>query len=73
MYFLFYFVKVFFHFKTISHNDQTVIDDSKKMDKNKPMEIIIGKNFKLEIWERAIKTMWLGEIAQFSVVKEVLK
>jgi AH receptor-interacting protein len=48
-----------------------VVDDSKKMDPNKPMEIIIGKKFKLEVWERALKTMWLGETARFTVVKQV--
>ena len=36
------------------------------------MEIIIGKKFKLEVWERALKTMWLNEVAKFSVVKELL-
>jgi AH receptor-interacting protein len=36
------------------------------------MELIIGKKFKLEVWERAIKTMWLNEVAKFTVVKELL-
>lgn len=36
------------------------------------MELIIGKKFKLETWEKCIKTMWLNEVAKFSVVKEVL-
>ena len=64
--------KVYFHYRTLMNNDQTILDDSKKMDPNKPMEIIIGKKFKLEIWEKALKTMWIGETSRFSVVKELL-
>jgi hypothetical protein len=64
--------KVYFHYKTIVSEAGTVIDDSKQLNPNKPMELIIGKKFKLEIWERAIKTMWLNEVAKFSVVKEVI-
>ena len=63
--------KVYFHYKTIISENGTVIDDSKQLNPNKPMELIIGKKFKLEIWERAIKTMWLNEVAKFTVVKEV--
>ena len=63
--------KIYFHFKTIVKEDGTVIDDSKKLNEKKPMEIIVGKKFKLEIWERALKTMWLNEVARFVVVKEV--
>jgi AH receptor-interacting protein len=36
------------------------------------MELIIGKKFKLEVWEKALKTMWLNEVAKFSVIKELL-
>lgn len=48
-----------------------MIDDSKEINKNKPMELILGKKFKLPIWERALKTMWVNEVAKFSVDKEV--
>lgn len=51
--------------------DGSVLDDSKKINKDKPMELILGKKFKLPIWERALKTMWLNEVAKFSVDKEV--
>lgn len=64
--------KVFFHYKSIIQEDGTVLDDSKKLIKDKPMELIIGKKFKLEVWERALKTMWLNEVAKFSVTKELL-
>lgn len=36
------------------------------------MELIVGKKFKLEVWEKALKTMWDKEVAQFNVVKELL-
>ena len=48
-----------------------MLDDSKKMNEKKPMELIVGKKFKLEIWARALTTMWLNEVARFQVVKEV--
>ena len=47
------------------HDEKTVVDDSKK-DK-KPLELIIGKKFKLEVWEKCIKTMRLDEVASFTV------
>lgn len=53
-------------------DDGTIIDDSKQYSNDKPMELIVGKKFKLEVWERALKTMWLHEVAKFSVVKELL-
>ena len=46
-----------------------MIDDSRKY--HKPMEITFGHQFKLECWETCLKTMRLGEIAKFSVEKEV--
>ncbi|CAH1778954.1 unnamed protein product [Owenia fusiformis] len=58
--------KVKFHYKTRKCNEeQTVLDDSKKHDK--PMEIIIGKKFKLECWETCLQTMCNGEVASFTV------
>lgn len=64
--------KVYFHYKTIIRENGTVLDDSKKLNEAKPMELIIGKKFKLEAWERALKTMWLNEVAKFSVTKDIL-
>jgi AH receptor-interacting protein len=62
------FSQIFFHFLTTTE-DGTVIDDSRKF--NKPMEITLGHKFKLDCWETSLKTMRLGEIAKFSVDKEV--
>lgn len=62
--------KVHFHYKTsLCDEDGTVIDDSRHHDK--PLEIIIGKKFKLEIWEICLKTMASGEIASFKVDKSL--
>jgi len=46
-----------------------VIDDSHGY--KKPMEMILGKKFKLEVWEALIKTMRQNEVAEFIVDKKV--
>lgn len=60
--------QVFFNFKT-SKCDGTVIDDSKKM--KSPMELVLGKQFKLEVWETIVQKMALNEISCFRVDKSV--
>jgi AH receptor-interacting protein len=58
--------KVNFHFVTKKRNeDGTILDDSRKWEK--PMELIIGKKFKLEAWEMCLQTMRMGELASFVV------
>ncbi|XP_029918503.1 AH receptor-interacting protein [Myripristis murdjan] len=58
--------KVVFHYRT-SQCDGTVLDDSRKMGGHcKPMELILGKKFKLAVWERVVITMREGEIADFT-------
>lgn len=53
-----------FHYRTLhSDNEGTVLDDSRM--RGKPMELIIGKKFKLPVWETIVCTMREGEIAQF--------
>ena len=46
--------------------DDPVLDDSRTWDK--PMELIIGKKFKLEAWETCLQTMLVGEVASFKVI-----
>lgn len=46
-----------------------MIDDSRKM--GKPMELVLGKKFKLEVWESMIQTMSVNEVAQFTVDSSV--
>ncbi|KAM4584700.1 AH receptor-interacting protein [Odontesthes bonariensis] len=58
--------KVVFHYRT-SLCDGTVLDDSRSMEgHSKPMELILGKKFKLAAWERVVITMKQGEIAEFT-------
>lgn len=53
-----------FHYRTLrSDEEDAVLDDSRV--RGKPMELIIGKKFKLPVWETIVRTMREGEIAQF--------
>lgn len=63
--------KVKFHFVTRKcDDDNTVIDDSRKI--GKPMELVIGRQFKLEVWETIVQAMALNEIASFVVDKSLV-
>lgn len=63
-------LQLYFHFRTeICNDENTIVDDSHKY--NKPMEIILGKKFKLEVWETCLRTMRLNEVASFKVEKSV--
>lgn len=59
-----------FHFQTRKcDTDKTVIDDSRTMEN--PMELVLGKKFKLEVWEAIVQKMALNEVARFKVDKSV--
>ncbi|KAJ1522097.1 hypothetical protein ONE63_002408 [Megalurothrips usitatus] len=63
--------KVAFHFVTkLTDSDGTVIDDSRQM--GKPMELVLGKKFKLEVWETIVQLMSLNEVASFTVDKSLV-
>lgn len=63
---------MYFHFQTkLCDKEETVIDDSRKMGKGEPLHIVLGKKFKLEVWEAIIQKMALREVAQFRVDKSV--
>uniref|UniRef100_W5MIX5 peptidylprolyl isomerase n=1 Tax=Lepisosteus oculatus TaxID=7918 RepID=W5MIX5_LEPOC len=65
--------KVVFHYRTALSSDGTVLDDSRSMGgRCKPMELILGKKFKLAVWETIISTMREGEIAEFACDTKVL-
>ncbi|XP_075369578.1 uncharacterized protein LOC142415298 [Mycteria americana] len=56
--------KITFHFQTLKDDfERTVIDDSRQA--GIPMEIIVGKMFKMEIWETLLSSMRAGEVAEF--------
>lgn len=61
--------KVKFHFETKRADNLKVIDDSRKI--NKPLELVLGKKFKLEVWEVIVQKMALNEVARFTVDKSV--
>lgn len=53
-----------FHYRTLRSDEEgAVLDDSRL--RGKPMELIMGKKFKLPVWETIVCTMREGEIAQF--------
>lgn len=65
--------QVVFHYRT-SLCDGTVLDDSRMMGgRSKPMELILGKKFKLAVWERVIISMRPGEISEFTCEPKVPK
>ncbi|XP_053095714.1 aryl-hydrocarbon-interacting protein-like 1 isoform X2 [Pangasianodon hypophthalmus] len=47
----------------LCNDDRTVLDDSKKV--GVPMEVVIGNMFKLDVWETLLKSMRIGEVAEF--------
>ncbi|KAI4880243.1 hypothetical protein NFI96_034035, partial [Prochilodus magdalenae] len=56
--------KVTFHFRTmLCNDDRTVLDDSKKV--GVPMEVVFGNMFKLDVWETLLRSMRIGEVAEF--------
>lgn len=64
--------KLLYHFETVAihKKDKTeplIIDDSRKIAKNKPVETIYGKQFKLPIWESCLSSMRKGEICRLTV------
>ncbi|XP_035777771.1 AH receptor-interacting protein-like [Anopheles albimanus] len=62
--------KVTFHFQT--HKcDGSLIDDSRKY-RQKPMELVLGKKFKLEVWEAIVQQMAVGEVARFRCDKSLV-
>lgn len=67
--------KCTFHFTTrrlstdVTDPD-AVIDDSRKL--GRPMELLVGKEFKLPIWEQCIKSMKVGEVSEFRIHRSLL-
>ncbi|CRK98842.1 CLUMA_CG012091, isoform A [Clunio marinus] len=63
--------KIKFHFETKRADNLKVVDDSRKI--NKPMELVLGKKFKLEVWEVIVQKMSLNEVAKFTVDKSLVQ
>lgn len=47
----------------LCNDDRTVLDDSKKV--GVPMEVVFGNMFKLDVWEILLRSMRIGEVAEF--------
>lgn len=63
--------KVVFHFQTrLCDEEKTLLDDSRNAQK--PMELILGKQFKLDVWEVCVQMMSVGEISSFTVDKSLV-
>lgn len=58
--------KVWFNFRTyvIKDDDERQLLDDSRQSKH-PFELLIGKKFKLDVWETLIKTMRVNEVAEF--------
>ncbi|XP_055684800.1 AH receptor-interacting protein [Lutzomyia longipalpis] len=61
--------RVRFHYQTKRCSDGKMIDDSRK---DKPMELVLGKQFKLEVWEVIVQKMAVSEVARFTVDKSLV-
>lgn len=65
--------KVFFHFQArLCDQDKTLLDDSRKIGPGKPIELVLGKKFKLEVWEVIVQKMALNEVAVFTIDKSLV-
>nr|CAI5859102.1 unnamed protein product [Callosobruchus analis] len=65
--------KIHFHFQTkLCNSEQTVIDDSRRMGSGEPLYLVLGKKFKLEVWEAILQKMALNEVASFTVDKSLV-
>lgn len=48
-----------------------VIDDTRSLGSG-PFELLIGREFKLDIWEKLIKDMLIGEVSRFTCPYKVI-
>ncbi|KAL9695771.1 hypothetical protein quinque_015056 [Culex quinquefasciatus] len=62
--------RIRFHYQT-RKLDGTVLDDSR--EQGKPMELVLGKKFKLEVWEVCVQKMALNEVASFRCDKSLVQ
>ena len=46
------------------NGEKKELDDSRKT--GEPLELYLGKKFKLEVWETCLKSMRQGEVASFT-------
>uniref|UniRef100_A0A182XKM9 AIP/AIPL N-terminal FKBP-type PPIase domain-containing protein n=1 Tax=Anopheles quadriannulatus TaxID=34691 RepID=A0A182XKM9_ANOQN len=64
--------KVTFHYETRKCDaERTLIDESRTHQK--PMQLVLGKQFKLEVWESIVQQMGLHEVARFRCDKSLVQ
>lgn len=73
-------LQVLFHFRTLrldkdgvldeDNLQDCVIDDSRTLGAG-PFELLVGREFKLHVWEDMVKSMRIGEIARFKCPNKV--
>ena len=65
--------QITFHFQTLYTDDagnEVVLDDSRKL--SKPMELILGKQFRLPVWEELLKSMCVDEVSRFVINRNLV-
>ena len=70
--------QVIFHFKTFGVSDpqdtdpdaDQLIDDTRELGLA-PFELLIGREFKVPVWEDMVKSMTVGEVARFGCMFKV--
>lgn len=65
-----------FHFRAFSlapdgSTTDQAIDDTRTLGTG-PFELLIGREFKLSVWEDVVKTMRIGEIVKFKCSYKVI-
>lgn len=67
-------MQVIFHFRAIKLKkdgflddddfQESVLDDTRTLGSG-PFELLIGRGFKMDVWEKLVQTMRIGEVARF--------
>lgn len=65
-----HFWQVTFHIKTETCEEEPKVIDESQLWKE-PVELLLGKKFKLEVLEACIRTMAPGEVSSFTIDKTV--
>ena len=66
-------VEVHWQSSAEKNGEFTILDDTRKIfGENKPMTLILGRSFRLPCLETMVKTMCVGEVAEFTVTEPSL-
>ncbi|PIK56948.1 hypothetical protein BSL78_06149 [Apostichopus japonicus] len=59
--------KISFHYRCSRLDEENTVLDDSRIGTGQPMELVTGKQFKLDVWEECLKTMRPKEVADFFV------